>query len=211
MVDSSVERAGAAWPAPSVLDRIARRPGDWHQAGTLTDEVIRRMDTLIREGFPSGLNASAETGCGKTTLLLGCYSKRHLCFTLGADNNDGLTKVRESELLVSDRVKFIIGPSQITLQNHKWDCFLDFALIGGAHAYPFPELDYFRFYQHLNSKAILVVDDIQIPTISHLYEFLREGDMFDFSALERFTVFFRRTAAPSFYPFGDKWWTRKYN
>jgi hypothetical protein len=35
--------------------------------------------------------------------------------------------------------------------------------------------------------------------------------MFDFIALERFTAFFRRTAAPSFYPFGDGWWTQKFN
>jgi Methyltransferase domain len=212
MGDSSVEGAGAAGPATSRVDRIAELPGDWHQAGNLTDEVVRRMDTLIREGFPSGLNASAETGCGKSTLLLSCYSKRHLCFTLGVkDNDDSLTKVQESELLVSDRVEFIIGPSQITLQNHKWDCFLDFALIDGAHAYPFPELDYLRFYPQLNSNAILAVDDIHIPTISHLYAFLREDDMFDFIALEGFTAFFRRTAAPSFYPFGDGWWKQKYN
>jgi hypothetical protein len=99
-------------PTLPLVDRIAELPGDWHQAGSLTDGVVRRMDMLIREGFPSGLNASAETGCGKSTLLLSCYSKRHLCFTLGADNNDSLTKVQESEHPSCHRPGLKEGPPQ---------------------------------------------------------------------------------------------------
>jgi hypothetical protein len=197
--------------ANGLLDRIARLPPNWHEAGNLTEEVIRRMDELIHESFGGRLQASAETGCGKSTLLLSHRCDRHLCFTQNRSNDDSLSKVQDSELLLADRVEFILGPSQRTLPAFRWDCFIDFALIDGAHGYPFPELDYYYFYPQLTQNAILVIDDIHIPTIRRLFEFLCEDDMFDFLGQMHFSAFFRRTSVPSFNPEGDGWWLQKYN
>ena len=194
-----------------LLDRIADLPPNWHEAGNLTGDVIRRVDELIQESFGGRLKASAETGCGKSTLLLSHRSERHLCFTQDPKNDDSLTKVQTSNLLLADHVEFILGPSQRTLPGFRWDCFIDLALIDGAHGYPFPEMDYYYFYPQLTQNAILVVDDIHIPTIHRLFEFLCEDEMFDFVGQVQCTAFFRRTSAPSFNPQGDGWWLQKYN
>ncbi len=84
-------------------------------------------------------------------------------------------------------------------------------LIDGPHGFPFPELEYFFFYPHLKTGALLVIDDIQIPTIGRLADFLSEDRMFERVELIGATAVFRRTDAPTLDPFGDGWWLQDYN
>ncbi len=55
------------------------------------------------------------------------------------------------------------------------------------------------------------MDDIHIPTIGHLFEFLKADDMFALLEVFGHTAFFRRTAAPTFPPTKDNWWLQNYN
>jgi len=192
-----------------LIEEVAALPGDWHDSGTLPSQVIRRIATLVSERFRNGLSASAETGCGKSTLLLSRLSHRHFCFTVTL--GDSVAKVRAHPALNRDTVEFIFGPSQLTLRHHEWKHKLDFALIDGAHGYPFPELDYYFIYPQLKPGAILVIDDIHIPTVTNLYHVLREDAMYELVAVELFTAFFVRTSAPLFDPTGDGWYLQRYN
>lgn len=192
-----------------LLQSIAELPGNWHDSGNLSNAAIQRMATLIDEYFPNGLSASAETGCGKSTLLLSHLSRRHYVFTL--DVGDSLSKVRETPQFESENVVVVPGPSQVTLRHHEWTTKIDFALIDGAHGYPFPDLDYYFLYSQLNPGALLVIDDIHIPNITNLFKFCTEDDMYRLLAIEGYTSFFLRTSAPTFDPFGDGWWMQKYN
>jgi hypothetical protein len=192
-----------------VIADIAALPGDWHDSGTLPADVIHRIAKLVEERFPNGLSASAETGCGKSTLLLSHLSRRHICFTQSIGNS--ANKVKTHPAFNSGSVEFIHGPSQLTLRQHQWRQRLDFALLDGAHGYPFPELDYYFIYPQLSEGAILAVDDIHIPTITNLYHFLCEDEMYQLVALETYTAFFVRTGAPVFDPVGDGWFRQKYN
>ena len=159
--------------------------------------------------FPQGLTASAETGCGKSTLLLSHLSKDHLVFTL--DAGDSKDKVTQSDLFKPDFVTFVLGPSQITLRHYTWEKKRDFILIDGAHGYPFTDLDYYFMYPQINRGGLLALDDVHIPTITNLFNFLCEDDMFRLIALEGYTAFFLRTDKDTFDPHGDNWWTQKYN
>ncbi len=84
-------------------------------------------------------------------------------------------------------------------------------LIDGPHGFPFPELEYFFFYPHLKTNGLLVVDDIHIPTIGRLADFISEDRMFEKVEFIGATAVFRRTDAPVFDPFGDGWWFQDYN
>jgi hypothetical protein len=169
------------------------------------------MGHIVSSRFPNGLSASVETGCGLTTLFFSQVSQKHTSFTLGGNIDDSLTRVRSSPLLKAETVQFVEGPSQLTLPAHKWETKVDIALIDGAHAYPFPELDYFYMYPQVNTWGFLIVDDIQIPTIRRLYDFLREDEMFYEFAVVSTTAFFLRTDAKTFNPYGDNWPDQKYN
>jgi len=95
--------------------------------------------------------------------------------------------------------------------RHRFKHPLDLAFLDGPHGFPFPELEYFYIYPHLAPGAMLVVDDIHIPTIFNLYAFLRQEDMYDLVEVIQTTAFFRRTDAPSLSPESDGWWTQNYN
>jgi hypothetical protein len=108
-------------------------------------------------------------------------------------------------------VDFIEGPSQRTLPQYPFPEKLQLALLDGPHAYPFPDLEYYFLYPHLEENALLILDDIHIPTIHNLFDFLRVDAMFRLDEVVRTTAFFTRTAAPTFDPLGDGWGHQAYN
>lgn len=157
---------------------------------------------------------SCESGCGKSTLLLSWLSRNHTVFTLekyGEVPCLSYERVRSSELLNPDSVSFVLGPTQRTLPNHRFETPMQLALIDGPHGFPFPFLEYYYFYPVLEEGALLIVDDIHIPTIRWLHDFLLEDEMFKHVETVENTSFFRRTAHPVFNPYGDDWWLQSYN
>jgi hypothetical protein len=111
----------------------------------------------------------------------------------------------------SDRLDLVFGPTQLTLPRHDDHSRYDLVLIDGPHGFPFPELEYYYFYPHLKTDGLLVVDDIHIPTISRLADFLSEDQMFEKVEFVGSTAIFRRTDAPVFDPLGDGWWLQAFN
>lgn len=119
--------------------------------------------------------------------------------------------VQGSELLRPGSVEFVVGPTQRTLLGHEFDAQIDVAYLDGPHAYPFPELEYWAVYPHIPSGGLLVIDDVQIPTIANLFDVLRSDAMWDLIEVADTTAFFRRTAAAGVEPYGEGWWLQAYN
>lgn len=189
-----------------ILQRILEVQPVLHAAGTLSSAALR---AIASHAAARNIRHSVETGCGATTLLLSHLSENHTAFAL--DVGGSVASVRSSPLLCPDVVKFVEGPSQRTLPAFPFEHKIQFALIDGPHAYPFPDLEYYYFYPHLDTGALLVVDDIQIPGIHNLFNFLRADRMFRLEEVVRTTAFFTRTEAPVFDPFGDEWEQQGYN
>lgn len=200
--------AGAAGPGmpPALLDAICALPDDWQAAGSLAPAVLRGLARHL----PQPLEHSLETGAGKSTLLFSHCSRQHLVFARDW-NFPSVAKVRAAALFNPASVAIIEGSTQQTLPRHVFTQPLQAALIDGPHAYPFPDLEYYYIYPHLAEGALLVVDDIHIPTIRRMHEFLREDDMFTELEVIGYTAFYRRTAAPAFDPLGDGWDRQAYN
>lgn len=188
-----------------ILEQIAALAGEWHGAGTLGGNVLRRI------AFHAGasLDNTAETGAGKSTLLFSHLSKRHTVFAL--DYGESLTMVRNSPLFNGSTVEIVEGPTLKTLPTHPFAEKLQAVLIDGPHGYPFPDMEYWYFYPHIAAGGLLIVDDIHIPTIHNLYSFLKDDEMFALLEVVGTTAIFRRTAAPLFDPFADGWWLQGYN
>src|ERR1700682_3267356 len=72
-------------------------------------------------------------------------------------------------------------------------------------------LEYYFLYPHLETGALLILDDIHIPTVHNLFQFLRRDAMFELDEIVQTTACFKRTSAPTFDPFGDGWWRQNYN
>ena len=59
------------------LEMICALPADFHGAGVMANDVLRMMARLLAE---IDLKHTAETGCGKSTLMFSQLSHRHWVF-----------------------------------------------------------------------------------------------------------------------------------
>jgi hypothetical protein len=193
-------------PSSKALDWAKLQGAHWHDSGNLGGPVLDRIHHYCQS---TGVEYSAETGCGLSTVILSNIAKRHYCFTVAS--GDSVGKVRSAPCFSSKNVAFVLGPSQLTLPRFSFAEPLDFALIDGGHGFTFPQLDYYFFYQHVRSGGILILDDIHIPIITQIYEVLKVDDMWEHLEDVICTAFFKRTDAPLFDPCGDNWWQQGYN
>jgi len=195
----------------NIIESMRSLPPTWHANGSLNPAVI---EELFKRA--NGALDTAETGCGRSTLVLSHASKRHLIFACdvpaGEDpETHSLYQVRKSPLLRTEGCEFVIGATQQTLPLFDFDREFDLVFLDGPHGYPFPELEYFYFYPHVKLGGFLVIDDIQIPTVANMVDVLKKDAMFSLDTIVRTTAFFRRTDAPTFPPYADGWWEQGYN
>jgi hypothetical protein len=190
-----------------ILRRIAEVGPSLHTAGTFS---ARTLEAIARAAAKRKIHRSAETGSGASTLLFSHLSEHHTVFALDAGSGS-VTNARRSPLLRPNVVTFVEGPTQVTLPQHSFTEKLQLVLIDGPHGYPFPDLEYYFLYPHLDTGALLILDDIHIPTVHNLFQFLRQDAMFELDETVQTTALFTRTNAPTFDPFGDGWWQQNYN
>lgn len=179
-----------------------------HYAGPLYQ---RALEAIVRHVGSNPILHSVETGAGHSTLLLSHLSQDHKVFSIAGPDAEYLKMFQSSSLLNRSSVEFIEGPTQRTLPLFRFTDPIQLALIDGPHSYPFPDLEYYYIYPHLDRGALLIVDDIQIPTIQNLFAFLKEDEMFQLVEVVGTTAFFRRTHAPVFDPPADAWEEQRYN
>lgn len=184
--------------------------GKNHQGHAFPSDILKK----IEEFLPNGLECTAETGCGKSTILFSNISKKHFVFALD-DRADGFNSsvnfYRDCPLTKSDGLIEVFGPTQITLPKYSHECLYDCVLIDGPHGFPFPEMEYFYFYPKIKQGGYLILDDVNIPSIGRMADILCEDDMWHFVKLIGCTAIFQRTNALMTNPLGDEWWTQKYN
>lgn len=194
-------------PFDEILRRIAEVAPGLHGAGTFS---ARTFEAIARAAQRQHIRHSAETGSGASTLLFSHVSPDHTVFALDAGSGS-VDTVRRSPLLYKKAVTFVEGPTQATLPRHRFTEKLQLALIDGPHGYPFPDLEYYFLYPHLEDGALLILDDFHIPTVQNLFQFLKRDAMFALEQTVQTTAFFMRTDAPTFDPLDDGWWTQNYN
>lgn len=195
-------------PLVSILSDISNLPANWHAAGSVSPAV---MAGIVRHSERIGaIQNSAETGSGKTTLLFSHISRNHLVFAVDAGNGS-VTQVKASPLFNAGSVTFVEGPTQLTLPRHNFTRPLQMVLLDGPHGYPFPDLEYYYFYPQIAGGGLLILDDIQIPSIGRMFDIIKAGDMFRPLEVIENTAFLERTNAPLINPKSDSWWLQGYN
>ncbi len=187
--------------------RLQDYPQTGTTAGMMSPEVLRAIARHSEQIGP--INQSAETGSGLTTLLFSHLSASHLVFAI--DLKRSIRQAKESPLLNPQAVTFVEGPTQVTLPNYRFSRKLQIALIDGPHGYPFPDLEYYYFYPLIETGGLLVIDDIQIPSISRMVEVVKADDMFDLLEIVGNTAILRRSQAPLIDPQSDSWWLQGCN
>lgn len=181
----------------------------WHRAGTISDATMVALESQLMARLP--IEHSIETGTGRTTLLFSHFSQRHEVFTKDDDpGDDSLAKVRGCSLFNPAATTFVLGRTQETVVGRDFGT-VNVACIDGPHAYPFPDLEYWSIYPYLVPGSLLVIDDLQMPSIANMWEVLSADRMYEVVQVVDNTGFLQRTSAPTLDPFGEGWWEQAYN
>jgi hypothetical protein len=114
-----------------------------------------------------------ETGSGISTLAFALRQTRHIAITPNANEVESIRNYAAANQISLDRVEFVIEPSDRYLPRCEAED-LDLVLIDGKHAFPWPIIDWFFTAEKLKQNGIVVLDDLQMSSVSMLGDFLRE-------------------------------------
>jgi predicted O-methyltransferase YrrM len=187
----------------------ADKRGPAHCAGSIGYETLAQIEELLG----SDVERTAETGCGRSTILFSNLAKEHYVFCVDdtALDRSSVSYFSNSGVTNRDAVHVTLGPTQETLVRFAHAGPYDAVLLDGPHGYPFPELEYFHFYPRIRAGGLLIVDDVQIATIGRLADVLQEDAMWRLETLSDKTAIFRRTHADTLPPTGDDWYAQDFN
>jgi hypothetical protein len=165
---------------------------------------------IVERGRGRPFSASAETGCGGSTIVLSRVSRHHTVFAIEGEHQT-ITELSQRPDVARGRVVFVPGQTKDTIPGHRFPDELDLVLLDGPHAYPLPQIEYAYLFPHLKRDGWLVIDDIQIPSVHALFRFLRKEPSVELEDVVVRTAFFRKTGDPATDAGPDGWWCQGMN
>jgi hypothetical protein len=159
------------------------RVADW----SLSAEALRHLRASLEPGM-----CTLETGAGASTVVFAITSTHHVCITPDRAEAERINAYCAREGIAHD-ITFIHEPSERALPA----CALvperlDFVLIDGAHRFPLPMLDWHYTEARVPPGGVIAVDDIQLPSVRILSDFLAGEDEWALARTVGTTAFFRR-------------------
>jgi hypothetical protein len=121
----------------------------------------------------SDQSKTLETGSGISTLVFALRRTDHIAITPNATEVAAIENYAHANQVPLDRVRFVIEPSDRYLPGCEIKD-LDLVLIDGKHAFPWPIIDWFYTADRLKKGGILILDDLQMPSVSILKDFIAE-------------------------------------
>jgi precorrin-6B methylase 2 len=174
---------------------LVLRASGFHPWDAMTPVALAAI--LKRGPFRS----TVETGCGGSTIILSHVSDRHTAFAIEGENRT-IAELRKQHDLRSESVIFVEGETKDTLPQYRFEGELDLVLLDGPHAYPLPQVEFSYLFPWIRLGGWLVVDDIQIPSVCELFDFLMKESSVVLEEVVVRTGFFRRVAAVEHGPDG---------
>lgn len=114
-----------------------------------------------------------ETGSGISSLAFALRGSRHIAVTPSTDEVANIRRYAACNQISLDRVEFVIEPSDRFLPRCEATD-LDLVLIDGKHAFPWPILDWFFTADKLKVGGLVILDDLQMSSVSLLGDFPSE-------------------------------------
>jgi len=150
---------------PQGLERISNSQPECYG---IAPEIAHFLFNSISEQ-----SKTLETGSGISTLVFALRGCRHIAVTPNAEEAANIRSYAFANSISLDHVEFVLEPSENYLPRCESKD-LDLVLIDGKHAFPWPIIDWFYTADRLKQGGILVLDDIQMPSVAILKDFLME-------------------------------------
>jgi len=121
----------------------------------------------------SDQSKTLETGSGISTLVFALRRTDHVTITPNVSEVAAIENYARANQVPLDRVRFVIESSERYLPGCEITD-LDLVLIDGKHAFPWPIIDWFYTADRLKQGGVLVLDDLEMPSVSVLKDFIAE-------------------------------------
>jgi hypothetical protein len=134
-----------------------------------------------------------ETGAGSSTLAFACRCADHTAITPSADEIHRIEDYASERKIDLATVHFVHQPSEHYLPNCD-HAELDLVLLDGKHAFPWPMVDWFYTADRLRRDGLMLLDDIQMRSVSVLVDFMHSDTGWEFcQEFSGKTAMFRKT------------------
>jgi hypothetical protein len=155
---------------------------------------------------PAG-SRTLETGLGLSTALFTLWGCTHTCVVPWEEEPTRLKAYLADRKADVSRLRIEVGHSQEVLPRLPADP-LDLVLLDGGHGFPVPIIDWFYAGSRLVEGGLLVIDDLQLPSVTlGLIHFLTSDPRWtEVAREERWGAWRRETSGP----LGEEWSWQKF-
>jgi len=155
--------------------------------------VLRALQHYLKPGMHT-----LETGSGHSTIVFACINTQHISISPYADEQKRIQQYLDSKS-IGFNTKFLTGSSDEILPITDLPAVLDFVLIDGAHRFPFAMIVFHYTASKIPVGGILCVDDVHMPSVKILYQFLQIEQEWVLLQRVKNTTFFKRVAPTLIY------------
>jgi len=155
---------------PGYRDDYDHTKGRWDTQTSSTYSTDFECYEFIAEHVGPG-SQTMETGLGFSTLCLANAGCHHTAMFLDPAEEAPLRAWADEHGIDLTGVRFVVGPSDVSLRGLPDDP-VDLFFIDGGHGYPVPQLDWFYGASRLPEGGVLVLDDLQLWGPRQLDQFL---------------------------------------
>jgi len=156
----------------SLTDDLKNAPPNLHgqqEFWGLAWEALDFIERTVKPGM-----ATVETGAGASTIVFAASGADHETVTPSQAEADRILAECERRAISTERLTFRIGSSADVLRT--WQPRpLDFVLVDGAHAFPYPTLDWWYLHPHVKPGGLMLLDDAYMPPVATVLEHCRNS------------------------------------
>jgi len=155
-----------------IVDRLLQDRPIFHERGTRRWDALPDTLRAIQKAVQDG-NRTLETGCGASTVVFAAQGARHTAIAPHADEHQQVRDYLKEIDIDDSRLVTKLGSSDLILPDLCRERILDAALIDGAHAFPYPAVDWHYISRALKIGGKLFIDDIPIPAVAYVFRYMK--------------------------------------
>jgi Methyltransferase domain len=156
----------------SLTDELKNAPPSLHGQQEFWGLAWEALDFIERTVTPG--MATLETGAGASTIVFAASGAEHETVTPSQAEADRIVAECERRGISTERLTFRIGSSADVLRD--WQPRpLDLVLVDGAHAFPYPTLDWWFLQPHVKTGGLMLLDDAYMPPVAAVVEHCRNS------------------------------------
>lgn len=156
------------------MDTVARLLEDkpvFHSGGTRRWDALPATLRYLQGNVRPGMR-TLETGCGASTVVFAARGAEHTSISPDAEEHLRVKAYCSDLGVEAGGVAFVAGFSDLVLPELCTERLLDIAFIDGAHAFPYPAVDWHYVTRALKVGGTLLLDDVHIPAVAWVYRFM---------------------------------------